>query len=249
MNNNFIFLKFFLLSAGIHAMIITIFSFYESSRELAETNVIYFDLVNYQDLSSKKNINIKVERNMKNEQRYSEDKVLKKIYKKEYVSKKANQKSKNSEFVNAKIRTSLNSTNENQLFDNKKKIKPEGSYKPSNLKITPQNFYSEENEIIAQEYYKKNNRAFYKMGTLNNPHPNYPLIARKKGWQGRIVLQVSVDSKGLVEKITILKSSGYEILDNESTNTIKRWKFKPAVIGDKPVNDVLEIPIKFVLDN
>ena len=56
-------------------------------------------------------------------------------------------------------------------------------------------------------------------------------------------------SKGLVEKITILKSSGYEILDNESTNTIKRWKFKPAVIGDKPVNDVLEIPIKFVLDN
>ena len=203
MNNNFIFLKFFLLSAGIHAMILSIFSFYESSKELAETNVIYFDLVNYQDSSSKKNKNIyiKVE---KNEKKYREDKVLKKIYKKEYILKKVDEQSENSQFENAEIIAELKAANDNQLIDNIEKVKLKHSYKSLNIKFTPRDNYSEKNKIINQENSKKKNRAFYKIGTLNNPHPKYPLIARKKGWEGRIVLQVKVDNKGIVEKIEIL---------------------------------------------
>ena len=248
MNNNFIFLKFFLLSAGIHVMILSIFSFYESSKKLAETNVIYFDLVNYQDSSSKKNknINIKVE---KNEKKYREDKVLKKIYKKEYILKKVDEKSENSQFENAEIIAELKAANGNQIIDNIETVKLKHSYKSSNIKFTPRDNYSEKNKIINQENSKKKNRAFYKIGTLNNPHPKYPLIARKKGWEGRIVLQVKVDNKGIVEKIEILESSGHKILDNESKNTIKEWKFKPAMIGNKPINDVIDIPIRFVLDN
>ena len=31
-------------------------------------------------------------------------------------------------------------------------------------------------------------RAKYKIGTIENPHPEYPIIARKKGWQGREII-------------------------------------------------------------
>tara|TARA_B100000524_G_scaffold197900_1_gene102794 strand:+ start:95 stop:811 length:717 start_codon:yes stop_codon:yes gene_type:complete len=238
MNNNFIFLKFFLLSTGIHLMILSIFSFYESSKELAEANVIYFDLVNHQDSSLKKNEKI-----------HHKEKVIKKIYEKEHIPKDAEKNSENSQSVNTKIRTELKVANENQLIDNAEKIELKDSYNSSKQKTVPQNYYSEKNKIINQEDYKKKYGAFYKIGTLNNPHPKYPLIARKKGWQGRIILQVSVNNKGIVDNIEILKSSGYEILDSESTNTIKEWKFKPAMIGKTPVNDVLAIPIRFMLDN
>ena len=136
MNNNFIFLKFFLLSAGIHVMILSIFSFYESSKKLAETNVIYFDLVNYQDSSSKKNknINIKVE---KNEKKYREDKVLNKIYKKEYILKKVDEKSENSQFENAEIIAELKAANGNQIIDNIETVKLKHSYKSFKYKIYP----------------------------------------------------------------------------------------------------------------
>ena len=91
--------------------------------------------------------------------------------------------------------------------------------------------------------------ATYKIGSEKNPHPTYPLIARKKGWEGRVVLQTEVDKQGNVKFIRILESSGFKVLDDISIETLKKWKFKPAKLGNKFVDDIVDIPVKFVLTN
>ena len=91
--------------------------------------------------------------------------------------------------------------------------------------------------------------ATYKIGSEKNPHPTYPLIARKKGWEGRVVLQTDVDKEGNVKFVRILESSGFKVLDDISIETLKTWKFKPAKLGNKFVDDIVDIPVKFVLTN
>ena len=91
--------------------------------------------------------------------------------------------------------------------------------------------------------------ATYKIGSAKNPHPSYPLIARKKGWEGRVIIQAEIDREGNVSEIKVLESSGFEVLDNASLETLKKWKFTPAKIGNKFVDDTVTIPVKFLITN
>ena len=92
-------------------------------------------------------------------------------------------------------------------------------------------------------------RAKYKIGTIENPHPEYPIIARKKGWQGRLLLAVHIDKNGNVLNVHVKETSGFEVLDKVSVKTIRDWKFLPARHGDSNVEDNINIPVSFKLIN
>ena len=92
-------------------------------------------------------------------------------------------------------------------------------------------------------------RAKYKIGTIENPHPEYPIIARKKGWQGRLLLAVHIDKNGNVLNVHVKETSGFEVLDKVSVKTIRDWKFLPARYGDSNVEDNINIPVSFKLIN
>jgi len=80
-----------------------------------------------------------------------------------------------------------------------------------------------------------------------NPRPLYPREARKKGFQGEVVLKVEVLSNGLVGQVEVKKSSGHEILDRSALSAVKRWKFFPAKRGENAIAFWVNIPIKFQL--
>lgn len=80
-----------------------------------------------------------------------------------------------------------------------------------------------------------------------NPAPNYPRNARKRGWQGIVMLLVLVDKHGKVRSVKIHKSSGYSLLDNSALSSVKNWKFSPGLKDDEPVETEVEIPVKFSL--
>ena len=61
------------------------------------------------------------------------------------------------------------------------------------------------------------------------------------------LLQTDVDKDGNVKFINVLETSGFKILDDISIETLKTWKFKPAKLGNKFVDDIVDIPVKFVL--
>ena len=94
---------------------------------------------------------------------------------------------------------------------------------------------------------KNLSKALYKIGSINNPHPPYPQIARKKGFEGKLILEVLVNEDGSVKSTSIRESSGYEILDTVSKETVEKWTFIPAKKMGQAVKDNIQVPIKFVL--
>jgi protein TonB len=80
-----------------------------------------------------------------------------------------------------------------------------------------------------------------------NPRPRYPREARKKGFQGEVVLKVEVLPSGLVGQVEVKKSSGHEILDRSALSAVKQWKFFPAKRGENAIASWVNIPIIFRL--
>ena len=82
-----------------------------------------------------------------------------------------------------------------------------------------------------------------------NPRPAYPRMARRRGYEGTVLLEVLVDSAGKVEDLRVLKSSGYKVLDRSAIKSAKNWLFEPGSIGDEKVEMWVRIPIRFELRN
>lgn len=91
--------------------------------------------------------------------------------------------------------------------------------------------------------------AIFDAAYLNNPSPAYPLVSKRSGEQGRVMLDVYVNKDGLVEKINISKSSGFSRLDNAALNTVKKWRFVPAKKNGNIESSWVQVPINFVLEN
>ena len=82
---------------------------------------------------------------------------------------------------------------------------------------------------------------------LRTERPPYPRGARESGWQGRVILQLSITPHGRVMTAAIHESSGYSLLDNSAILAAKNWTFEPAKNGGFPVPSTVNIPIQFDL--
>ncbi len=80
-----------------------------------------------------------------------------------------------------------------------------------------------------------------------NPLPEYPKIARRRGYQGSVVLEVLVGQNGKVVDLRVAKTSGYPILDKAAITTVKDWSFEPGMVGKERVVMWVRIPIRFEL--
>ncbi len=80
-----------------------------------------------------------------------------------------------------------------------------------------------------------------------NIPPQYPLLARRRAYQGTVLLEVLVKKDGKAGSIRLARSSGYEILDKAAITGVKDWLFQPAKRGDELVEMWVEIPIRFQL--
>ena len=81
-----------------------------------------------------------------------------------------------------------------------------------------------------------------------NTPPQYPLMARRRGYQGRVLLEVLVRKDGRAGFIRLARSSGYEVLDRAAIKGVRNWLFHPAKRGDELVEMWVEIPIRFQLN-
>lgn len=83
---------------------------------------------------------------------------------------------------------------------------------------------------------------------LHNPAPEYPPMARRKGEQGRVLLQVLVSENGKAEKVQIDTGSGYSSLDQAALQAVSKWSFIPAKKGNRPVSAYVIVPVRFSLN-
>jgi protein TonB len=80
-----------------------------------------------------------------------------------------------------------------------------------------------------------------------NPSPRYPRLARKRGYEGTVILEVLVEPSGRVKDLQVFKSGGYAILDKAAVTSVKDWLFEPGMRGDEKVEMWVKIPIRFKL--
>jgi len=89
----------------------------------------------------------------------------------------------------------------------------------------------------------------YRADYLNNPRPPYPMVARRMGYNGKVILNVEVLAEGKAGQVLLHQSSGYAILDNAALQTVKTWKFSPAKRFGRPATQWFLVPIRFSLED
>ena len=90
-------------------------------------------------------------------------------------------------------------------------------------------------------------QATTSVGVLRSVHPIYPRIAKKSGWEGTVLVRVTVEANGRTSKVDVSRSSGHKVLDDAAVKAVKRWAFRPARDGNIPIRSVVVIPLKFSL--
>src|SRR5437870_4118024 len=81
-----------------------------------------------------------------------------------------------------------------------------------------------------------------------NPLPPYPLVARRLGKEGVVLLEILVAPDGRAADVRILRSSGFAPLDDSAVTTVReRWRFIPQRRGGVPVESRVTVPIRFRL--
>ena len=235
---NITFMKSLIISFGFHALAISLFL--KDGKEFKKSETSMTEII---ILSSNENNNIKKKKTNTHE-----------------IIKTRNLKGKTTEKKNL---ISLEEKNENEFYkvsnanlnSNNKKKKTDNSFLENKSLKSPDNIGNPSSYEILKFSENQNTKstfvssATYKIGSAKNPHPTYPLIARKKGWEGRVIIQAEIDREGNVYEIKVLESSGFKVLDNASLETLKKWKFTPARIGNKFVDDTVNIPVKFLISN
>ena len=90
-------------------------------------------------------------------------------------------------------------------------------------------------------------------GTLGRAiakHKSYPKIAQMRGWQGECLLDLKIDSSGNVLSTNIKQSSGYESLDNQALEMVRKaspFPAPPEALRGRSFN--ITVPVSFKLED
>ncbi|GAB6094333.1 hypothetical protein JCM14469_05850 [Desulfatiferula olefinivorans] len=82
----------------------------------------------------------------------------------------------------------------------------------------------------------------------DNPPPDYPALARKRNWEGRVELDVLVGRDGHVKDVRVDRSSGFSLLDRSALKSVSRWRFEPGLRGDEHLEMWVKVPVVFQLE-
>lgn len=113
---------------------------------------------------------------------------------------------------------------------------------PSGLLSPQQNTNEEKNTSLEESFLRE------KLSVISNivqKRINYPTIAKRMGWEGRVLISFVLEPSGEIKELRVLKSSGYDILDREAVDTIKRsYREFPK----PPISVLIKLPIAFRLE-
>jgi TonB family protein len=83
---------------------------------------------------------------------------------------------------------------------------------------------------------------------LTLPEPVYPVLSRKRGEEGRVVVQTEISAKGKVLKAQVTESSSFPRLDRAALEAVKMAAFNPATEYGVPVESERTVAYRFELE-
>lgn len=103
----------------------------------------------------------------------------------------------------------------------------------------------EAREKLAQLYQSSGDR---KAKVIYRVDPEYTEDARAKKIEGTVVLGLTIDHDGLPQSIQVKKSL-YPSLDQSAIETVRKWRFEPALKSGQPVSMWVSVEVYFALDS
>lgn len=80
------------------------------------------------------------------------------------------------------------------------------------------------------------------------PPPPYPALAKRRGWEGDVLLRVRVDVDGRPREVVVEQGSGHTLLDRRAVeHVLARWRFRPARLDGAAVEAWARVPVSFRL--
>nr|WP_256260953.1 energy transducer TonB [Shewanella sp. NIFS-20-20] len=77
--------------------------------------------------------------------------------------------------------------------------------------------------------------------------PTYPKLARKRGLEGTVQLEVFFNHYGQAQSLSVLTSSGHRVLDEAALAAVKKWHFLAPNHLSAGLFRV-EVPVRFALN-
>jgi periplasmic protein TonB len=77
--------------------------------------------------------------------------------------------------------------------------------------------------------------------------PLYPMKAKMRKIEGRVVFLFVVQTDGSVDQIKVVSSEPGDMFVAAATSALRKWKFKPGKRNGKAVSTMMTIPIPFKL--
>lgn len=78
-------------------------------------------------------------------------------------------------------------------------------------------------------------------------HFYYPRIAQKRNWQGTVTLNLNINKTGEIKDVSILKSSGHDVLDNAALEVLNKIKNKQFLAHIVTKEESIQLPITYQL--
>ncbi|MDQ3776589.1 MAG: energy transducer TonB, partial [Pseudomonadota bacterium] len=82
---------------------------------------------------------------------------------------------------------------------------------------------------------------------LYRTHPLYPPRALRAGLNGVVLVEFVITPQGLVFSATVVRADPPEIFDNAVLAAVKKWKFKPKIVGGRAVPRRARQEVRFSL--
>ena len=82
---------------------------------------------------------------------------------------------------------------------------------------------------------------------LHREMPIYPMMARKLGREGKVMLKLTIDEKGNLSDVEVIDKAGYEFTE-AAVEAVKKSTFLPAKKDGKPIASRALLPIRFQLE-
>ncbi len=75
--------------------------------------------------------------------------------------------------------------------------------------------------------------------------PIYPELAKRARVSGVVLLQVTLDERGLVTGVKLIR--GHPLLNQSAIDAVSQWRYSPTLLSGEPVPVIATVTVNFVL--
>lgn len=83
------------------------------------------------------------------------------------------------------------------------------------------------------------------VGASSDLSKDYPALSLRLGEEGTVLILLQVGANGSVTEASLLKSSGYQRLDDQGLKAARAAHFKPGTVNGQPVPMSVKLPLRY----